>query len=125
MGKATDILGVFGLVVAAPLLYVVWTSGDAEADKPEISQYEQDAGTARLMCQQAIKQTLHDPDSAEWGRVYNWPTGLMNGNDAVLLVQPEIRATNGFGGKVLTRFECRFDVLPDGQGVRFAGVSEI
>ena len=124
MSKAETALGIFGLVVALPILLVMWSGGD-DTPAPEMSQYERDAGTARLVCQEAIKQALHDPDSAEWGRVYNWPAGLKDDDDSVLLVQPEIRATNGFGGKVLTRFQCSFDVLPDGQGVRLADLSEI
>ena len=122
MSKAETALGIFGLVVAIPVLVLMWSGDDTPA--AELTQAEKNRGTAQIVCQEAIKRVLNDPNSAEWGQVYNWPAGLQDNDDSRYLVQPEIRATNGFGGKVLTRFECVFNVLPDGN-VAFASVSEI
>lgn len=108
------------LVVLVAGLVVFATQGS----DPEMTQADKDRGTARLLCREAIAQALHDPDSAEMGRYYSWPAGLMDGDDSIMLVQPEIRATNGFGAKVPTRFECRFSVAPEG-GVIFLGVREV
>lgn len=124
MQTLKTILALIGIFIAIPFIYWSWTSDAMNPPKPEVFQAEKDRSTARFVCREALKQALHDPDSAEFGQYYSWPAGLMEDDDSIMLVQPEIRATNGFGAKVLTQFECRFAVAPEG-GVTFLSVREI
>ncbi len=113
-----------GLLIAVPFLYWSWTSDDLNPPKPEPTQLEVNLSNARFSCREAIKQALHDPGSAELGAIWNWPAALERGNENTILVQPVIRATNGFGAKVQVRFQCEFDVLPDDQGIKLTDVQE-
>ena len=79
-----------------------------EPKKREITQMESDIAVARRACQTLIEGQLHDPGSAEWGRVALWPAGVDSENPEQIIVQPEIRARNAFGAMVLSRFQCTF-----------------
>jgi hypothetical protein len=63
--------------------------------------------SARYYCREAIKRSLHDPDSADWVPGFEWPVSV-DGNRVT--VQPSLRANNAFGGKVFQSFTCVVDV---------------
>lgn len=58
---------------------------------------------AKGACILAIKANLHDPSSAE---IYSNDAYIENQN-GIYTVQMKVRATNGFGAKRLSVFECK------------------
>lgn len=68
---------------------------DARAAFPE---------SARGACYVMLTRLLDDPDSAQYGRIADWPTHIANDGTATIL--PTIRAKNGFGAYRLTRIRC-------------------
>ncbi|MGR3495226.1 hypothetical protein [Citreimonas sp.] len=99
-----------GLVlISASFIALMWSIGDPVVPEAEPSQREMDIAMARHTCKTAIENRLHDPSSADWGRLHSWPAGVDVENDARILVQPQIRARNAFGGMILTRFQCTFE----------------
>ena len=78
---------------------------DAEAtwERRMSSGERGDATEARVVCQMAVRTTLLDPRSAEWGDLRAWPVS-MAGNNAT--VQATYRAANAFGGTVPGSAEC-------------------
>lgn len=72
-------------------------------------------------CRQALKQSLHDPDSVQWDESPGWyrerkPEGH-------ILVQPRARAKNAFGAYRHGVWECT--VLPVGGNVQVTGLEQI
>jgi hypothetical protein len=59
---------------------------------------------ARLACQQALMQSLHDPDSAKLESVSTWYVGDQKGG--TVLVQPTGRAKNAFGAYINGTWDC-------------------
>lgn len=59
---------------------------------------------ARGACLIALKRSLHDPGSAEFGLTSEWPSRI--GPDGRATVVPRVRAKNAFGALRLTEFHC-------------------
>lgn len=77
----------------------------------KLTEDEQILMLARL--QDAIKSSLHDPDSAEFENLYNWycektPEGIT--------VKSWLRAKNAFGAKIKRSFVA--ELSPDGSNIR-------
>lgn len=94
------------LVVVATVLSVLLvsrqgTSGAAKEEAPPGAQ-------ARAMCQQFIKQRLHDPKSVEWVEPWTWPTKQ---SASGWVVNATYRATNGFNAVRVERSTCSMEVL--------------
>jgi len=59
---------------------------------------------ARWACQQALIQSLHDPDSAKLERANTWYAENQKGG--TVLVQPTGRAKNAFGAYIQGTWDC-------------------
>ena len=59
---------------------------------------------ARWACQQALMQSLHDPDSAKLESASTWYAGDQKGG--TVLVQPTGRAKNAFGAYIQGTWDC-------------------
>lgn len=59
---------------------------------------------AKWACQQALMQSLHDPDSAKLESVSTWYAGEQKGG--TVLVQPTGRAKNAFGAYIHGTWDC-------------------
>lgn len=112
-----------GLIVAVPMAFVIgmflfsdWAK--APEPTPPTAQEIADAriaqlrSTARYMCRDLIEGVLNNPASAEWGMnsgnwYLTWPAQL-DGN--IVTVQPQFRATNGFGATIVTRWSCEIEI---------------
>lgn len=73
----------------------------AAAEKKELEGY---AAAARGMCRRFIEKRLHDPDSAEWLKQWEWSTSQLP-NDRWSVVA-DYRAKNGFNATRTERGRC-------------------
>ncbi len=109
---------VFVVFLITALGHSISTPPTAPAIKTPEQQQADLLETARWWCSEAIKKSLHDPDSAEFDeRVYNFPTETKkNGN---VVVEVSLRARNGFNAMRRFRVHCTFkksgdDLVPVG-----------
>lgn len=75
--------------------------------KAEAEARERFLPSSRGACLLALKRTLHDPDSAEFGLTSEWPSKV--GVDGRAHIMARIRAVNGFGALRLTTFLCEVE----------------
>ena len=59
---------------------------------------------ARGACLLMLKQTLHDPGSAEFGLTSEWPSSIGDDGNAHILAR--LRAKNSFGALTLANYIC-------------------
>lgn len=117
---------VFALMAVGLLWLIFQIPGDSEREAPDQPNTVADLmPVARHMCQAAIEGVLNDPSRAEMGNHWSWPAGVDRANDRQILVQPEIRAPNVFGGIVRTRFQCTFEIIGDFETVSLIGLREV
>lgn len=84
----------------------------AEAEK---SRAEASFRTSAIAwCSSAIKESLKNPDSAEWVGRPQWPVRQAEGN--LYLVTATYRATNSFGGVITEQTDCL--IVRDGKDAR-------
>ena len=112
MAKFSTVAATFGLVVAVPFLWWSWTSETMNPPAPKATPEQRKISDARFACSEYIKELLHDPDSADWGMnsghwYVAWPARL---DGDTVTVQPQFRATNGFGATVLTQWICEISI---------------
>lgn len=74
----------------------------AEAAARQAKEKEMDS--ARFVCQEFVRRSLHDPSSAEFGSRHEYRTKLQAG---VYHVQVEVRAKNAFNATRLAVFDCK------------------
>lgn len=95
-------------------------SKKAEQQKAE-REHQQWIVTARGACRLAIEKRLNDPYSAKFDPSENWYVDVREGNQT--LVQPKVRAKNGFGAYVYRTWNC--EVKPEGDQVRILQLTPI
>lgn len=116
MKEALKIIGsLLAITIVGPFLWWSWTSDTMNPPKAEMSPEDKMLSDARWACQQAIRDILHDPDSAEWGmRSGNWYARWPARIDGdVVTVAPQFRATNAIGATVLTSWRCSIRMTDD------------
>lgn len=100
--------GCLWIGIAAVLLIVVGSALNVPKDKPMV-----DNESAAWACQEYVKKSLRDPDSAEFlsDPATNRASQLGDGSweNAV-----KVRAANGFGGKTVSIFTCNVEKGADG-----------
>jgi len=94
-----------------------------EALTPEARKAEDHAtaqaerfATARGACLITLKKSLHDPDSAEIPSTQTWPA--VDDTKGIVLVQPTLRAKNGFGAMRVGVWACKVQIVKGGAIVR-------
>jgi hypothetical protein len=100
-----------------------WLLGGSRpaAPMPHVETFEDRAFSAKVTCKNLVLKQLHDPDSAEFEPLSDYPLSV-RAND-LFQVQVLLRAKNGFGAYRKTVVECDLRHRPDGWGVE--SVSEV
>jgi len=82
-------------------------AADAEASRgaARAAAWQQKREDAFYACQTFIKRSLRDPSSADFMTEYN-ETLVSKSGSGGYLVEQQVRANNGFGGKTASIFEC-------------------
>lgn len=107
-GTAITIIAVVAVVA---LIAGLWIS---LANKPPPTAAELEGlkpFAAFGLCKKGILARLRDPDSAEFKTTYSSEV-VKRTNDDGYAIEMVVRATNGFGGRGLTVFDCK--VVPSG-----------
>jgi hypothetical protein len=108
---------VVGLPFAAlGLMLLYWDITAPAPERPPPDPVEQAKATARIACRNFIRDRLHDPDSAEWGRssgnwYATWPAEVSAEGRA--RVAATFRARNAFGAQVLETYRCTVQIDAD------------
>lgn len=98
------VLGI-GLLVA-----IITTCNAPEKPQTKINPVD-NLGTA---CQEFVRPRLNDPDSAQFGNARDASVEQDKKSPNVYTVQFDGRAKNGFGGLMLTTFQCRIEITSQG-----------
>ena len=77
---------------------------------------------APFMCQELVKRTLHDPDSAEFDPSYDYYRE--KSKDGVYLVQVTLRAKNGFNALRQMVVNCKLRHTAT-NGLQLVGLKQI
>lgn len=102
-------LAIIGWVVAAPVLALIWFTGDSATDEAKAAgvsarETKKFQGDARIACASRIQDSLHNPSSVDWDRRFEWP--VIDDGDGLYTVIAKYRAENGFGGMVKETRQC-------------------
>lgn len=99
---------VFGIIALFVFYVIVSPEKPLTTEELVEKQAKEEAANAddklfelSTMCQLKIKRNLNDPDSADFGQYQILPIG-----ENKYKIVYEVRAKNGFGGKVKGAFEC-------------------
>lgn len=76
----------------------------ASARKADLKRRAEFIKSARGGCLIALKRSLHDPGSAEFGQTSEWQTSTDDSGRVTVLAR--VRARNGFGAMRLSTFRC-------------------
>jgi|GEM_PF-4319164 len=105
---------IIAIVLIPILLYLAGTSSNSPAPSDPYS-------AARGACRMAIKQSLHDPGSADFDLGSSWYTETQK--NGAILVQPKLRSKNAFGAYIYATYNCI--VKHEGGNVRVLSLKQI
>ncbi len=102
MKPAILLLSVFSAIIGS-LFFL--TDKDIKGTGPVSPTHEELTENAKIACKDAVKQTLNDPDSAQFGN-----TSAAQATDMGLnawQIKMTLRAKNGFNALTLIEVECQ------------------
>lgn len=81
-------------------------SGSDWSNYSDAERSNQASSWAQYHCKQLLSESLHDPRSAQWEPSYEWPTVVRENS---VVVTASLRASNGFGALVFSRYRCELE----------------